>query len=570
MTVTRFPRASTPAAPAAEASFLVNIQTGSVVGAGRLAAVVLGFDATRTGGHPLDAAMPAVGALRAFALSGAPVSVSPVTLVIWSRRSSVAAMCVLERTAPEAGNTLGGALIRVTITNIHDLLAPRADLLAPRASVIQPHAVSSPVEIQRERIDKRALARSQAAEVAPRSGRESGRESGGEGAANGAMAPRDDRATLQLIARRIEDGVKLSSRGQPPEHTPVSDASDLPIMPAPDVMAASTQPRHDAHIDAVAELDPARAGNKPAPLQNDEPRFAIAPLPLEANDNAAHIAFPAPAPTLSHDALAQLLAQTAHDIKTPLSAISAASEIIRDERLGPSGNERYRTYAADIHASARHALAIVDRLLKMPSPEERPANSPAASHSAPPVTQPATAKPEAKPEAAPQPAPSVNLNALVAGCAQELKPLTDARQLHLNVWLDPAAPHVQADAVGLKQSLLNVLTNAMKFTPAGGTLDLATETLSSHGVLVSVRDTGCGMTKGAIARFLQTDEHRAGEAVPGKGMASPSANTAQRRTATGLGFGMPQVRTFCRTNNAELSIDSTLNRGTVVTLMFKN
>ena len=329
-------------------------------------------------------------------------------------------------------------------------------------------------------------------------------------------------------------------------------------MPAPVVMASCPHLSDVVPIDAMTEHAPPKVGTPP-PLQKDDAGVAAAPLPLEANDNVVHAGLPDATPPFSPAALAQLLAQTAHDIKTPLSAISAASEIIRDERLGPAGNERYRGYAADIHASARHALAIVDRLMRMPSPEDSPANTHADSPRAPENTMPSMAQPEASPEAALVPPPSVDLNALVAGCAQELKPLTDAHQLHLNMRLDPAAPHVVADAVGLKQSLLNVLTNAMKFTPAGGTLHLATEKLSSHGVRVSVRDTGCGMTKGAIARLLNPDDGT-----------SSSANAAKGRTATGLGFGLPQVRAFCRANNAQLAIDSTLNRGTVVSLMFNN
>ena len=115
----------------------------------------------------------------------------------------------------------------------------------------------------------------------------------------------------------------------------------------------------------------------------------------------------------------------------------------------------------------------------------------------------------------------------------------------------PLPQIVEADAVGLKQSLLNILTNAMKFTAPGGALYVETERLGEKGVAVRVRDPGPGMTKGAVARLL-TD--RAGPA-------------SDKKPAIRPGLGLPQVRAFCRANNAELSIDSILKRGTTVAIL---
>ena len=512
MTVTRFPRVPAEAA-AAEASFVVNTLTGCVISAGPLAARVLGWSEAQSGSHALDAAMPAVSQLRRFAKAERTLSPVHQLLVWWVRKGSATALCRLQHQSADASDPL----VRVTFTNILDLISEPSAAEAVRAIAPAPSAKTQPAEAQASAPDLRV--------------------------------PRDDRETLQLIARRIEEGVKGSA---PPD-------------PAPPEQHVSNPTNYERAGLTVAATEGSVVEDAPgagAKAAGAPPAISLSPKILEANDNPApNLAAPqydaqegleAPseqpadislnaasqAPIQgsngqSEAELAALFAKTAHDIKTPLSAISAASEIIRDERLGPAGNERYRAYAADIHASARHALAIVDRLMKMPPPVG-PQEKPAA-----PEPEPARATP-------------VDLNAIVSGCAAELRPLIEAQYLDLTMRLDASAPFVRVDAVGLKQSLLNILSNAMKFTPSGGTIHVQTERLASGTSRISVRDTGRGMTKGAIARALDAGDDAA----------------APRPTATGLGIGLPQVRAFCREAGAGLMLDSTLGHGTTATLTF--
>lgn len=474
----------------------------------------------------LDAAMPAVAALRTFDKSGAASSQHHV-LVLWGRGGAFTAHCKLERIGDELGS------IRVTIANINTLLAQRSRMM-PAASEPEPYGGSL------ERLERRAGSRSSQTDADSRVlNLASSVARNVDVVSKPVEAPepdvqRDDRTVLRMIAQRIEEGVRL---GAVPQR-------------------------------AVDQIESAAPPVEPNRSEGEQQISPIAPAAglvgtIVAKSAGGGKADASQLPDADQVTLSEILAQTAHDIKTPLSAISAAAEIIRDERLGPAGNERYRTYAADIHASARHALDIVDRLMRLPGAAAilstkadaalpltggTAAPSPAPASVVPAALEAATSPVVPAPIAAAPPV-TIDVNALVAGCVAELTPLIEAQQLHLSAQLDPTSPYAGIDAIGMKQALLNLLTNAMKFTASGGAIQVETAQLASGDVAISVSDNGHGMTKGAIARHLN-----------GEG--------AKKRTKTGLGLGLPQVREFCQLNGAALAIDSTLGRGTRATMTF--
>lgn len=226
-----------------------------------------------------------------------------------------------------------------------------------------------------------------------------------------------------------------------------------------------------------------------------------------------------------HDAPAQHLAKLAHELKTPLSAIVAAAEIMKDERFGSIGNDRYRGYAVDIHDSARHALGVINRMLGQKAPE---------------VEKPVLEFAE------------VDLNAIVEGSVSAMLPLAERAGLALTSDLAPRLPHVVADPMSLKQILLNLLTNAIKFTGSGGSVEVATAYSLNGPVTLVVRDTGAGMSASEITRYLQAD----------------GGSPLFRREKGGLGLGLPLVRALSEANGARLDIDSTPGKGTTATVTF--
>lgn len=210
------------------------------------------------------------------------------------------------------------------------------------------------------------------------------------------------------------------------------------------------------------------------------------------------------------------LAKLAHELRTPLAAIAAASEIIRDEQLGALGNTTYLGYAADIHESATHALSVVSSLLKKP-----------ANGAGEPQLDLAT----------------LDLNAVVSATVSSLQAVAHQRGISLTFSPEHGRPAVNGNATAIRQILINLVTNAVKFTPTGGDIRTVTGYLPNGGVFLVVSDSGSGFS-------LQKQ------------------NSQYQENAQGLGIGLPLVSELAGAMNATVDIDTTPERGTTVTIAF--
>jgi two-component system, cell cycle sensor histidine kinase PleC len=242
--------------------------------------------------------------------------------------------------------------------------------------------------------------------------------------------------------------------------------------------------------------------------------FAIAPP--RATD-------PTPQPGISSPQVA-LDAWLAHELRTPLSAVIAYAEILKDEHFGPLASARYKGYARDIYESARHALGVVDSLLQADPTRSR----------VPPL-----ALAELEPAR------------VVDSCLTVVRPLAERAGLVLTAELAPQLPRVLADELSLKQMLLNLLANAIKFGRPGDRVTIAVAR-DSAGLHMCVADTGPGM--GA------------------EGSCAPCANTSSpggvRRDGAGLGLGLPLTRALAAANGAHLRLESAPGEGTRAIISF--
>ena len=184
----------------------------------------------------------------------------------------------------------------------------------------------------------------------------------------------------------------------------------------------------------------------------------------ETRDEALKKRFEAEAANASKTAF---LANMSHELRTPLNAILGFSEIISQECFGPVGNARYKDYASDIHSSGAHLLSLINDLLDI-------------------------AKIEAgRMEISPNPLDArrtfeiaLKLIGFKAG---------EKRQT-LAIHVDDNAPPLYADERALKQMLINLVSNAVKFTPEGGRIDVVASAAKGGGFQIMVRDNGPGIS----------------------------------------------------------------------------
>lgn len=399
-------------------------------------------------------------------------------------------------------------------------------------------------------------------------------------------APRSDDETLKAIARQILAGRKAmsqpSANREPAEPTAVprethtaaspkpasSHASSLepgaeqPLQPAPPSAHKTHGEQSTAtgapHAEPAVQAAAARTGPPTIPRKSDATQPAAPASPAvqhrqreagkhtagkSAVSAASPLAAPPPAAPHANTATASqdnrhkplsterrnLLRRLAHELKTPISAIASAAEIMKDERFGAIGDARYLRYARDIHASAHHALQVIERMLGRSVSGD-------------------TKTPELA-------FTDLDVNAILTAVVSSLEIMATTAGISLKTELAPRLPRVVADATSVRQILLNTLTNALKFAPRGSTVAVTSRIETGGPLTITIADTGPGMSSDEIARITS-------------GAADTNGGEGQERPGGGYGIGLPLSMKLAAVNGATLSIESQPGVGTRVTLAF--
>lgn len=220
----------------------------------------------------------------------------------------------------------------------------------------------------------------------------------------------------------------------------------------------------------------------------------------------------------ANKAKSEFLANMSHELRTPLNAINGFSEIMVGEMFGPLGDKRYRGYATDILNSGQHLLALINDILDMSKIEAGKMNL------------------KIEP---------VSLDEVVDDSVRLVRDRAEAAGLSLRVAL-PALPEVDADFRALKQVMLNLLSNALKFTPRGGRV--AVEAVREDGrVRVSVADNGIGISEEDLARLARPFEQAESQLV---------------KTQQGSGLGLALTKSLVELHGGRLELSSEPNVGT--------
>jgi signal transduction histidine kinase len=217
----------------------------------------------------------------------------------------------------------------------------------------------------------------------------------------------------------------------------------------------------------------------------------------------------------------EFLANMSHELRTPLNAIIGFSEIIRDALFGPI-EPNYREYAQDIHSSGQHLLQLINDVLDL--------------------SKLAVGRLSLREE-------EVDLRSILETARRLTSERARRGSVDLVVAAGPDLPRVLADELRLKQIVLNLVSNAVKFTPPGGQVTISARAANGGGLEIAVSDTGIGMTTQEIPIALEPFRQ---------------LDSALSRRYEGTGLGLPLAKTLTELHEGSLKIESAPGRGTTV------
>jgi len=219
------------------------------------------------------------------------------------------------------------------------------------------------------------------------------------------------------------------------------------------------------------------------------------------------------------------LAAISHEVRIPLNIIIGFSELIIREQFGALGNEKYQDYIQDIHQSANHAYSLINDLLdysKLKSGQWSIEKHP------------------------------VDLNKAIREQVHLMRDTAARQAVKLRSSLEENLPLIQADQRALNQILLNLISNAIKFTSNQGHVIVATQSLENGDISLTVTDTGEGMDAAELAKATK-----------------PFQQTNVGNAQLGTGLGLPIAKALSTANGFEFFIESQKKQGTTITILIK-
>ncbi len=229
----------------------------------------------------------------------------------------------------------------------------------------------------------------------------------------------------------------------------------------------------------------------------------------------------------ANSAKTEFLANMSHELRTPLNAIMGFSETMTNEMFGRLGSDRYVEYAQDIHSSANHLLSIISDILDMSKAEDGKLTLDESEF---------------------------NLCELTEETLRMLKTQAASKGLRLSLSMPGAPLKLRADKRLVRQVLINLVSNAIKFTGKGGAIDVSIQLDSqTQSCLITVSDTGVGMSKDEVKRSLQP---------------FAQIESAYSRKQPGMGLGLPMVTKIMEVHGGDFKLNSVVGRETTAIAYF--
>ncbi len=227
---------------------------------------------------------------------------------------------------------------------------------------------------------------------------------------------------------------------------------------------------------------------------------------------------------MANQAKSEFLASMSHELRTPLNSIIGFSEIIATKGMGPVGNSRYVEYAGHIHESGQFLLELVNDILDL--------------------SKIAAGKAALREQ-------ELDIETLVGTCMVMVQQAATNGGVTLVSRLGAAT--LRGDELKVRQIVINLLANAVRFTPAGGTVTVTAAPDETGGLTLSIADTGIGIARKDMAKVLEP---------------FGQANNAPAVTPSGTGLGLPLAKAFAELHDAAFALESDIGVGTTVTVRF--
>ncbi len=223
-------------------------------------------------------------------------------------------------------------------------------------------------------------------------------------------------------------------------------------------------------------------------------------------------------------AKSHFLANMSHELRTPLNASSCFTYVMRMGLLGPVENPEYRAYVGDIHGSAQRLLEVINDILDM----SRIETGEVELHEA-----------------------ACNVEELFESARRIVHSRMEARAIKFSSDVALRMPRIHADKRKMKQILVNLLGNAVKFTAPGGRVRLSASINPDGGVMITVEDSGIGIAPEHLERVNEP-------------FAQVEADLD--RGFEGIGMGLPLSRGLARLHGGDLALESQVGKGTRATV----
>jgi PAS domain S-box-containing protein len=222
-------------------------------------------------------------------------------------------------------------------------------------------------------------------------------------------------------------------------------------------------------------------------------------------------------------AKSEFLANMSHELRTPLNAVIGFADVLKNQMFGAL-DPRYADYARDIHSSGQHLLNLINDVLDLSKAE--------AGHLA------------LRDEL-------VDVAEMIDTCRRLVAAQAAARAIAIETTVAPGAEFIRADDTRLRQVVLNLVSNAVKFTPDGGRVAIDAFDDGRGAMVLRVSDTGIGIAGEDVAKVLAP---------------FGQVESALSRTVPGTGLGLPLTKHLVELHGGSLAIESELGKGTVVTV----